>query len=381
MIHVLSVDLADVLEALFMKLKERKNKEIRIAIIGVGNCASSLIQGLEFYKDVTEKDDLIPGIMHNSLGGYLISDIKVVAAFDIDKYKVGDDLSNAIFSEPNCTKIFSDVPYQDVEVLKGIVLDGVAPHMKEYFIVDDKQEPVDIVKVLKDTKTDILINYLPVGSEKASKYYAQCAIDAGCGFVNCIPVFIASDKEWVDKFEKANLPIIGDDIKSLIGATITHRTLIQMIVERGAKIDSTYQLNIGGNTDFRNMIDQSRLKSKKISKTESVKSVIPNNAFVYAGPNGCIDCLNDNKICHLRINFKGFGNIDNSIDLKLSVEDSPNSAGIVVDAIRVAKLALDKKMLKAVSYASSYCMKHPLEQMNDSEARRKLDEAIAYWIG
>ena len=349
---------------------------IRIAIAGVGNCASSLIQGLEYYKNISHSDDLVPGLMHNSLGGYLISDIKPVAAFDIDARKVGTDLSKAIFSEPNCTKKFSDVPKIGIKVMKGQVLDGVAPHMTDYFRVDEKQKPVDVAAILKRSKADILINYLPVGSEEAVKYYATQALEAGCAFINCIPVFIASNKQWADKFRKAKLPIIGDDIKSLVGATIVHRALTQMIVDRGAKIDSTYQLNIGGNTDFRNMTDQARLKSKKISKTESIASQIPYDAYVYAGPNGCIDCLNDNKICHLKIDFKLFGNVPAYIDLKLSVEDSPNSAGIVVDAIRVAKIALDRKIGGPIIPASAYFMKHPPEQIRDVEAREKLEEFI-----
>lgn len=349
---------------------------IRIAIAGAGNCASSLIQGLGYYKDVKNSDELVPGLMHNSLGGYLISDIKPVAAFDVDKRKVGKDLSKAIFSEPNCTKKFSEVAETGVEVMKGKVLDGVAPHMKDYFVVDKKQKPVDVASVLKKTKTDVLINYLPVGSEEAVKWYASQALEAGCAFINCIPVFIASDKKWAEKFRKAKLPVIGDDIKSLVGATIVHRALTQMIVDRGAKIDSTYQLNIGGNTDFRNMTDPSRLKSKKISKTESVASQIPYDAYVYAGPNGCIDCLNDNKICHLKIDFKLFGDVPACIDLKLSVEDSPNSAGVVVDAIRVAKIALDRKIGGAILPASAYFMKHPPKQMRESEAREELEEFI-----
>ncbi|MFA4956274.1 MAG: inositol-3-phosphate synthase [Candidatus Methanoperedens sp.] len=350
--------------------------DIRIAIAGVGNCASSLIQGLEYYKNISHSDDLVPGLMHNSLGGYLISDIKPVAAFDIDVRKVGTDISKAIFSEPNCTKKFSDVPDFGVEVMKGQVLDGVAPHMTDYFRVDEKQKSVDVASILKRSKADILINYLPVGSEEAVKYYATQALEAGCAFINCIPVFIASNKQWADKFRKAKLPIIGDDIKSLVGATIVHRALTQMIVERGAKIDSTYQLNIGGNTDFRNMTDQARLKSKKISKTESVASQIPYDAYVYAGPNGCIDCLNDNKVCHLKIDFKLFGDVPAYIDLKLSVEDSPNSAGVVVDAIRVAKIALDRKIGGPIIPASAYFMKHPPEQIRDAQAREKLEEFI-----
>lgn len=349
---------------------------IRIAIAGAGNCASSLIQGLEYYREVKKTDDIVPGLMHNSLGGYLISDIKPVAAFDVDMRKVGKDLSDAIFCEPNCTKKFSDVPELDVEVMKGKVLDGVAPHMKEHFKVDAKQKPVDVVAVLKRSKADILINYLPVGSEKAVKWYATQALEAGCGFINCIPVFIASDKQWAEKFTKAKLPIIGDDIKSLVGATIVHRTLTQMILDRGAKIDSTYQLNVGGNTDFRNMMDQSRLKSKKISKTESVSSQIPYDAYVYAGPNGCIECLNDNKICHLKIDFKLFGDVPAYIDLKLSVEDSPNSAGVVVDAIRMAKIALDRGIGGPIIPASAYFMKHPPQQMREQDARAELEKFI-----
>ncbi len=349
---------------------------IRIAIVGVGNCASSLIQGLEYYKDVKGSDDIVPGLMHNSLGGYLISDIKPVAAFDIDRRKVGKDLSEAIFADPNCTKKLADVPQQDVEVMKGEVLDGVAPHMKDFFKVDERQEPVDVAAVLKKSKVDVLINYLPVGSEEAAKYYASRALEAGCGFINCIPVFIASNEQWADKFKMAELPLIGDDIKSLVGATIIHRALTHTIVDRGAKIESTYQLNIGGNTDFRNMTDQSRLTSKKISKTESISSQIPYDAYVYAGPNGCIDCLNDNKICHLKIDFKLFGDVPAYIDLKLSVEDSPNSAGVVVDAIRVAKIALDRNIGGPIIPASAYFMKHPPSQMRDVEARKKLEDFI-----
>ncbi len=349
---------------------------IRIAIAGVGNCASSLIQGLDYYKNIKKSDELVPGLMHNSLGGYLISDIKPVAAFDIDKRKVETDLSEAIFSEPNCTKKFSDVSDMDVEVMKGQVLDGVAPHMKDYFLVDEKQKPVDVASVLKKSKADVLINYLPVGSEEAVKWYASQALEAGCAFINCIPVFIASNKQWAEKFREAKLPVIGDDIKSLVGATIVHRTLTQMIVDRGARIDSTYQLNIGGNTDFRNMTDQSRLKSKKISKTESVASQIPYDAYVYAGPNGCIDCLNDNKICHLKIDFRLFGDVPAYIDLKLSVEDSPNSAGVVVDAIRIAKIALDRKVGGPVMAASAYFMKHPPQQMREQDSREQLEKFI-----
>jgi myo-inositol-1-phosphate synthase len=310
------------------------------------------------------------------MNGYLISDIEPVAAFDVDKRKVGTDLSKAIFSEPNCTKKFSDVPETGIEVMKGPVLDGVAPHMKDYFIVDDSQKPVDVAEILQSCNADVLINYLPVGSEEAVRWYAEQALKAGCAFINCIPVFIASDKEWAEKFTNAKIPVIGDDIKSLVGATIVHRVLTQTIVDRGAAIDSTYQINIGGNTDFRNMVDSSRLTSKMISKTESVASQIPYDTYVYAGPNGCIDCLSDNKICHLKIDFRLFGDVPAYIDLKLSVEDSPNSAGVVVDAIRVAKIALDKKIGGPLLSASAYFMKHPPQQMRENDARRQLEEFI-----
>ncbi|KCZ73026.1 myo-inositol-1-phosphate synthase [Candidatus Methanoperedens nitroreducens] len=350
--------------------------KIRIAIAGVGNCASSLVQGLEYYKGIKKSDDLVPGLMHNSVGGYLVSDIEPVAAFDIDRRKVGTDLSRAIFSEPNCTKKFSEVPEMGVEVIKGQVIDGVAPHMQDNFQVDDRQKSVDVAAVLKESKADVLINYLPVGSEKAVRWYAEQALEAGCAFINCIPVFIASDSQWAERFRNAGLPVIGDDIKSLVGATIVHRTLTQMIVDRGAKIDSTYQLNIGGNTDFRNMTDLSRLSSKKISKTESVASQIPYETYVYAGPNGCIDCLSDNKVCYLKIDFKLFGNVPACIDLKLSVEDSPNSAGVVVDAVRIAKIALDRGIGGPIPHASAYFMKHPPEQMRESDARAQLEEFI-----
>jgi myo-inositol-1-phosphate synthase len=350
--------------------------EIRVAIAGVGNCASSLIQGLEYYKDADGSKKQVPGLMHNSLGGYLISDIKPVAAFDVDYRKVGKDLADAIFTDPNCTKKFAEIPKSGVVVMKGRVLDGVAPHMQDYFKVDGKQKPADVAGVLEETGADVLINYLPVGSEEATSWYASQALKAGCSFINCIPVFIASDKKWAGSFEKKGLPVIGDDIKSMVGATIVHRVLTQMIVDRGAKIESTYQLNVGGNTDFRNMIDQNRLASKKISKTRSVASQIPYDAYVYAGPNGCIDCLKDNKICHLKIDFRLFGDVPAYLDLKLSVEDSPNSAGVVVDAIRVAKIALDRGIGGAMIPASAYFMKHPPEQMREQEARRLLEEFI-----
>lgn len=353
-------------------------EKIKVAIIGLGNCASSLIQGLEYYKDKNEKCAV--GLMHWNLGGYLPSDIEVVAAFDVDKRKVGKDISIAIFSEPNCTKRFAEVPFMNVKVLKGPVLDGVSPHMKEYFQIDDKQLENNfdsIVKILKEKKTDILINYTPVGSKEVTMLWTEAALNSGCGLINCIPVFIGSDIIWSNKFKIAKLPIIGDDIKSQVGATIVHRALTKMLIDRGAKIDSTYQINVGGNTDFRNMLDRSRLESKKISKTESIKSLIPDkDTYIYAGPNGCIDCLNDNKICHIRIDFRIFGNIQCGIDLKLSVEDSPNSAGIVIDAIRCAKLALDRNIGGVLYSPSAYFMKHPPKQYTDDEAYNLLENFI-----
>jgi len=361
--------------------------KINICIVGCGNCCSSLLQGLQYYKDVKETDSQIPGIMHNSIGGYLISDIRPALAYDIDARKVGQPLYEAIFCHPNNTKIFcKDISESGVVVKMGKILDGFSPHLLNYdekyrIVLSEEKEPSkeDIVRDLKDTKIDMVINYLPVGSQLSTEFYAQAALEANCAFINCIPVFISSNKDWAEKFQDANLPIIGDDVKSQIGATIVHRTLTQMILDRGAKIDSSYQLNVGGNTDFRNMLDQSRLKSKKISKTESISSQIPvsHNAYVYAGPNGCIDCLDDNKICHLRIDFRLFGNIPAYIDLKLSVEDSPNSAGVVIDAIRTAKICLDRKIGGPLIPACAYYMKHPPIQMREQIAREQIEKFIS----
>lgn len=355
------------------------NNKINVCIVGIGNCASSLTQGIQYYKDI-EDYDKVHGLMHPILGKYKISDINIVAAFDIDKRKVGKDITDAIFSEPNCTQVFIDyISNINVKVLKGPVLDGIALHMKDYFQVDDDQKELtkdEIITVLKEAKTNVLISYLPVGSQLATEFWAQMAIDSGCAFINCIPVFIASNKEWAQKFKDAGLPIIGDDVKSQVGATIIHRALTSMIVDRGAIIDNTYQINIGGNTDFRNMTDQSRLASKKISKTESITSQIPYNTYVYAGPNGCIDSLNDNKICHLRIDFRIFGDVHCSLDLKLSVEDSPNSAGIIIDAIRCCKLALDRGIGGVLYSPSAYFMKHPAIQYNDDDAYQMVEDFI-----
>lgn len=358
--------------------------DIRIAIAGIGNCCSSLIQGIFYYQNVDNNDKTIPGLMHNILGGYRISDIKPVAAFDIDKRKIGKDLSEAIFSKPNCTKIFfKDIPNLGVEVHMGPVMDGFSPHMANYpedrtFVMSEKR-PVDVVDVLKETKTEILINYLPVGSEKATKYYASAALEAGCAFINCIPVFIASDDAWSKRFEEARLPLIGDDIKSQIGATILHRTLVRLFSERGIKIDRTYQLNTGGNTDFLNMLERSRLKSKKISKTQSVQSQLPvplEPENIHIGPSDYVPWQNDNKVCFIRIEGRKFGNVPVELELRLSVEDSPNSAGIVIDAIRCAKIALDRGIGGPLIAASAYFMKSPPKQYPDWLARQMLEDFI-----
>jgi len=355
--------------------------EIKIGIVGIGNCASSLIQGLEYYKAKGEET----GLMHPELGGYKLSDIKVVTAFDVDERKVGKDLSEAIFAKPNCTKVFyPDVPYYGVKVKMGKVLDGIAEHMKNYSADESfriaKESSCDIVKELKESGAEILVNYLPVGSEEGVRFYAQIALEAGVGFVNCIPVFIASDKKWAEKFERKGLPIVGDDIKAQIGATIVHRVLTKLFVERGVKMDRTYQLNVGGNTDFLNMIERDRLRSKKISKTEAVKSQLtdaipPEN--IHIGPSDYVSWLNDNKVCFIRMEGKEFGNVPLTIDLRLSVEDSPNSAGVVVDAIRCCKLGLDRKIGGPLISISSYTMKHPPIQYSDSEAKRRVEDFIS----
>lgn len=362
-----------------------RNKKIRIAIVGVGNCASSLIQGIYYYKNKDPKSAI--GLMHWDIGGYKPYDIEVVAAFDIDKRKVGKDISEAIFAKPNCTKVFcKDIPKTGTIVKMGRVLDGVSEHMKDYpedrtFVVANEQEATkeDIVSELKKSKAEILINYLPVGSENASKFYAECALEAGVAFINCVPVFIASDHEWELKFAERNIPIIGDDIKSQLGATILHRTLAQLFVDRGVKIDRTYQINTGGNTDFLNMLNRERLRSKKISKTEAVTSLInePIPAEnVHIGPSDYVPWQNDNKIAFIRMEGRLFGDVPMNVEVRLSVEDSPNSAGIVIDAIRIAKLALDRGIGGVLEGPSAYFMKHPPYQMPDHIAREEVERFI-----
>ncbi|MDD3735211.1 MAG: inositol-3-phosphate synthase [Candidatus Pacebacteria bacterium] len=359
-------------------------KEIRLAIAGVGNCASSLIQGLYYYKNIGEKDKLTPGLMHNIVGPYKISDIKVVAAFDIDERKVGKDISEAIWAKPNNTYIITkNVSKMNVKVKMGPVLDGISPVMKDYPKEDRfspaKLKPVDVVKELQKSKADMLINYMPVGSDKATQFYAKAALDAGIGFINCVPSFIVSESSWQKKFEQKNIPIIGDDIKAQIGATITHRALAHLFNQRGVKLDRTYQLNFGGNTDFLNMLERSRLKSKKISKTEAVQSQLEtplDQKNIHIGPSDYIPWLEDQKICYIRMEGRKFGEAPVIIDLKLQVEDSPNSAGCTIDAIRILKLALDRKIGGPIYSASAYFMKHPPKQFTDDEAKQMVEEFI-----
>jgi myo-inositol-1-phosphate synthase len=358
--------------------------KIKIAIAGVGNCASSLMQGLYYYKDVNSAGELVPGLMHNVFGNYKISDIEIVAAFDIDARKVGKDVSEAIFAKPNCTKVFyADIPKINVPVRMAPVLDGVANHMKDHpeertFVIS-KEKPCDVAAVLKETKPDILLNYLPVGSEEAVKYYAECCLEAGVAMINCMPVFIASDPVWEKRFAEKGIPIIGDDIKAQIGSTVVHRVLTKLFSDRGVKIDQTYQLNVGGNTDFLNMIAKERLKSKKISKTQAVQSVLPaplHHEKLHIGPSDYVPWLNDNKLGFIRIEGRKFGDIPVNLELRLSVEDSPNSAGCAIDAIRAAKLALDRKIGGALTSISSYTMKSPPQQFPENLSKEMIEEFI-----
>ncbi|MES2058366.1 MAG: inositol-3-phosphate synthase [Pseudomonadota bacterium] len=360
-------------------------KTINVAVIGIGNCASSLVQGLAFYHKGS--NDHV-GLMHWDLGGYKPSDIKVVAAWDVDTRKVGVDVSEAIFAKPNCTAIFcADVPPSGVKVKMGNVLDGVADHMADYaddrtFIVADLPQPTkaEVVAALRESKADVLMNYLPVGSQKATEFYAECALEAGVAFVNNIPVFIASDAVWAKRFEDAGVPIVGDDIKAQLGATIVHRVLTDLFAKRGVKLDRTYQLNTGGNTDFLNMSNHRRLESKKISKTEAVQSVAAERLTddnVHIGPSDYVAWQNDNKVCFLRMEGQMFGGVPMNLELRLSVEDSPNSAGVAIDMIRCAKLASDRGMGGPIHPASAYFCKHPPIQMTDDLAQLAVEDFIA----
>jgi myo-inositol-1-phosphate synthase len=358
-------------------------QEIRVGIVGVGNCASALVQGLEYYSGKKE-DEVTSGLMHYDLCGYTPQHINVVAAFDIDKRKVGRPLREAIFSAPNCTKrIAGEVNNGKVAVSMGNPLDGISEHLKDYpeerrFVLADNR-PEDVTRILRERGVEILINYLPVGSEEAARFYARCCLDAGVSLVNCIPVFIASDPKWAAMFEEKGIPIAGDDVKSQIGATIIHRTLAKLFNDRGVSIDRTYQLNTGGNTDFLNMLNRSRLVSKKISKTEAVQSLLDTPLAaenIHVGPSDYVPWQHDNKVCFLRIEGRIFGDIPIDLELRLSVEDSPNSAGCVIDAIRCCKVARDRGVGGVLESISAYTMKHPMRQHPDDVARAMVEEFI-----
>lgn len=348
---------------------------IKVAVAGVGNCCSSLIQGIEYYGPM-EDVEFIPGVMHPVLGNYRLKDIEFVAAFDVNKDKVGKDLAQAIHAPPNNTWRISDVKEKGVVVQKAQVLDGVGEQLAQKVPVDPTQKPVDVADALKDSGADMLISYLPVGSAEATRYYAGECLKAGCGFINAIPEFIASTPDWASKFEKANIPIAGDDIKSQVGATIIHRTLADLIIKRGAIIDESYQLNVGGNTDFLNMLESSRLHSKRISKTEAVTSLIPYKVPMRVGPSDYVEFLGDTKVCHIYISGKKFGNAPFKIDLKLQVEDSPDSGGVMIDAIRCVKIALDRGIGGPLESISSYFFKHPPKQFPDSVCFQKVEDFI-----
>jgi myo-inositol-1-phosphate synthase len=351
--------------------------EIRVALVGVGNSASALVQGTQYYKDAEEGVE-VPGLMHVNFGGYHVRDVRFVAAFEVNSNKIGKDLSEAIFTEPNCVERFAVVPSLGVKVSAAPVFDGVAEHMKEVFSVykEDKVKPVDVVEVLKQSRADVLVNYLPVGSRSAARFYAQCALDAGCAFVNCMPEFIGSDQLWARKFEEKGLPVAGDDIKSQLGATILHRNIARLCVDRGVVIDETYQLNLGGDTDFENMTVEERLKTKRISKTEAVTSLVPYDLPTRIGPSDYVPFLGNRKICYLWLKGRKFGDRPLTIQVKLEVEDSPNSAGVVIDLIRAVKIALDRKIAGQLLSISSYAFKHPPIQVPDSLAKQSVEEFI-----
>ena len=358
-------------------------REVRIALVGIGNCASALIQGIEYYRD--HDPDRSAGVLHPEIGGYRIEHLRPVVAFDVDERKVGQPLERAVFAEPNCTRVFQEkLPSWGVEVEMGPVLDGVAAHMADApaarsFRVANR-EPVDVTTRLRETRADVLVCYLPVGSQRAVEAYAEAALEAGVAFVNCLPVFIASDPEWARRFHERGLPIVGDDIKSQVGATIVHRTLARLLGDRGARLAQTYQLNTGGNTDFFNMLERARLSSKKISKTESVQSQLdirlPDDQ-IHVGPSDYVAWQNDNKVAFVRMEWAGFGDTPMHLELRLSVEDSPNSAGVAIDAIRCAKLALDRGIAGPLEAVSAFTMKHPPRQLRDEEAARALEAFIA----
>ncbi|MDZ5309053.1 inositol-3-phosphate synthase [Corynebacterium diphtheriae] len=351
---------------------------IRVAIAGVGNCASSLVQGVEYYKDASP-DQQVPGLMHVQFGEYHVGDIEFVAAFDVDRAKVGLDLSEAINASENCTIRICDVPETGVTVQRGPTLDGLGKYYRAT-VEESPAQAVDVVQVLKDERVDVLVSYLPVGSEEADKFYAQCAIDANVAFVNALPVFIASDPQWAAKFEEAGVPIVGDDIKSQVGATITHRVLAKLFEDRGVHLDRTMQLNVGGNMDFKNMLERERLESKKISKTQAVTSNLDQEIAardVHIGPSDYVGWLDDRKWAYVRLEGTAFGDVPLNLEYKLEVWDSPNSAGIIIDALRAAKIAKDRGIGGPVYPAAAYLMKSPPRQMRDEAARAKLEQFIS----
>lgn len=355
-----------------------KGHEIRVAIVGVGNCASSLVQGVEYYRDA-DPEQRVPGLMHVQFGDYHVGDVSFVAAFDVDAKKVGRDLSEAIVASENNTMKICDVPPTGVVVQRGHTLDGLGKYYRET-IEESDATPADVVAILRDQRVDVVVCYLPVGSEAAARFYAQCAIDAGCAFVNALPVFIASDPEWAAKFEAAGLPIVGDDIKSQVGATITHRVMAKLFEDRGVLLDRTYQLNVGGNMDFKNMLERERLESKKVSKTQAVTSQVDRDLGsrnVHIGPSDWIDWLDDRKWAFVRLEGRGFGDAPINLEYKLEVWDSPNSAGVIIDALRAAKIAKDRGIGGPLLSASSYFMKSPPVQYSDSEARDAVEAFIS----
>ncbi|SLB38998.1 inositol 1-phosphate synthase [Mycobacteroides abscessus subsp. massiliense] len=358
------------------------SSEVRVAIVGVGNCASSLVQGVQYYQDADE-NSTVPGLMHVKFGPYHVRDVKFVAAFDVDAKKVGFDLSEAISASENNTIKIADVPPTDVIVQRGPTLDGIGKYYADTIEVSDS-DPADVVKVLKDNNVDVLVSYLPVGSEEADKFYAQCAIDAKVAFVNALPVFIASDPVWAKKFEDAGVPIVGDDIKSQVGATITHRVMAKLFEDRGVTLDRTYQLNVGGNMDFKNMLERERLESKKVSKTQAVTSNLNGSLAdkvydknVHIGPSDYVAWLDDRKWAYVRLEGRAFGDVPLNLEYKLEVWDSPNSAGIIIDAVRAAKIALDRGLGGPILPASAYLMKSPPKQLADDVARAELEQFIA----
>ena len=355
-----------------------RGSQIRVAIVGAGNCASSLVQGVEYYKDAND-DELVPGLMHTRFGDYHVSDIEFVAAFDVDAAKVGLDLAEAIHASENNTITLCSVPTTGVIVQRGVTLDGLGDYYRAT-ITESRAESVDVTQHLIDNSVDVVVCYLPVGSTQAAHFYAQCAIDAGCAFVNALPVFIASDPEWAGKFTAAGLPIVGDDIKSQVGATITHRVLTKLFADRGVVIDRMYQLNVGGNMDFKNMLQRDRLESKKISKTQAVASQLDyelDDRNIHIGPSDYISWLDDRKWAFVRIEGRAFGDVPLNVEYKLEVWDSPNSAGVIIDAIRAARIGLDRGIGGPLLAASSYFMKSPPEQYSDSQAREEVEAFIA----